>query len=111
VPLQVKWIDEASRKGREKQKQLLKYFVHLIEQGIRVRYLDEKDLNSIPESEKDFAIRLNKICGIEAQEALINELDKAIYHIERNAHAKMLFHALTIRFLHIIRDNSLILVS
>lgn len=111
VPLQVKWIDDVSRKGREKQKQLLKYFVHLIEQGIRVRYLDEKDLNSIPESEKDFAIRLNKICGIDAQEAIINELDKGIYHIERNAHAKMLFHALTIRFLHIIRDNSLILVN
>lgn len=111
VPLQVKWIDDVSKKGREKQKQLLKYFVHLIEQGIRVRYLNEKDLNSIPESEKDFAIRLNKICGIEAQEAIINELDKAIYHIERNAHAKMLFHALTIRFLHIIRDNSLILVN
>jgi len=111
VPLQVKWIDDVSKKGREKQKQLLKYFVHLIEQGIRVRYLNEKDLNSIPESEKDFAIRLNKICGIEAQEAIINELDKAIYRIERNAHAKMLFHALTIRFLHIIRDNSLILVN
>ena len=111
VPLQVKWIDDVSKKGREKQKQLLKYFIHLIEQGIRVRYLDEKDLISIPESEKDFAIRLNKICGIEAQEAIINELDKAIYHIERNAHAKMLFHALTIRFLHIIRDNSLSLVN
>lgn len=111
VPLQVKWVDDISKNGREKQKQLLKYFIHLIEQGIRLRYLDEKAISSISESEKDFAFRLNKICGIGGQEAIVNELDKAIYHIERNAHAKMLFHALTIRLLHIIRDNSLILVN
>ena len=60
---------------------------------------------------KDFALRLNKMCGIEAQEAIITELDKAIFYIERNAHAKMLFHALTIRLYHIIKDNSLILVN
>ena len=65
----------------------------------------------IPEDEKDFALRLNKICSMEAQEAIINELDKAIFYIERNAHAKMLFHALTIRLYHIIKDNSLILIQ
>jgi DNA polymerase III subunit delta' len=111
ITSQIKWIDDMSKKGREKQKQLLKYFVHLIEQSIRARYLNGSDLSSIPEAEMDFALKLNKICGMDAQEAMINELDKSIYHIERNAHAKMLFHALTIRFLHIIRDNSLILVN
>ncbi len=111
VTSQIKWIDDMSKKGREKQKQLLKYFVHLIEQSIRARYLNGSDLSSIPEAEMDFALKLNKICSMDAQEAIINELDKSIYHIERNAHAKMLFHALTIRFLYIIRDNSLILVN
>ena len=76
-----------------------------------MRYLDEDNLSSTPEDERDFAIRLNKMCSIEAQEAIVSELDKAIYYIERNAHAKMLFHALTIRLYHIIKDNSLILVS
>jgi DNA polymerase-3 subunit delta' len=111
VAAQIKWIEDISKKGREKQKQLLKYFVHLIEQSVRARYMNEKYTNAVPESELDFALKLNKICDIEAQESLIAELNKAIYHIERNAHSKMLFHALTIRFLHIIRDNSLILVS
>ena len=111
VAAQIKWIEDISKKGREKQKQLLKYFVHLIEQSVRARYMNEKYMNAVPETELDFALKLNKICDIEAQEGLIAELDKAIYHIERNAHSKMLFHALTIRFLHIIRDNSLILVS
>ena len=111
VNAQLKWIDETSRLGREKQKQFLKYFIHLLQQAIRVRYLDEDNLSSTPEDERDFAIRLNKMCSIEAQEAIVSELDKAIYYIERNAHAKMLFHALTIRLYHIIKDNSLILVS
>ena len=111
VTTQLKWIEEISKTGREKQKQFLKYFVHLLQQAIRVRYLDEENLDSVPVNEKDFGMRLNKMCGIEAQEAMIEELEKSIYYIERNAHAKMLFHALTIRFFHIIKDNSLILVN
>jgi len=110
VANQLKWLDEINKVGREKQKQFLRYFIHLLEQGIRAAYLDEDDLRMIPKNEKDFALRMNKICATEAQEAMIRELDNAIYHIERNAHAKMLFHALTIRFFHIIKDNSLILV-
>ncbi len=110
INAQLKWIDEMGRSGREKQKQFLKYFIHLAEQGIRLRYLGEENIELIPENERDFAVRFNKMCSIEAQEAIVNELDKAIYYIERNAHAKMLFHALSIRFFHIIKDNSLILV-
>ena len=111
VSYQLKWFDEINKIGREKQKQFLKYFIHLLEQAIRARYLNEENITIIPEKERDFALRMNKICGTEAQQEIIKELDKAIYHIERNAHAKMLFHSLTIRFFHIIKDNSLILVN
>jgi DNA polymerase III subunit delta' len=110
VSSQIKWLDDINKLGREKQKQFLKYFIHLLEQGIRAAYLDEENMGIIPENERDFAIRINKICGTEAQEAIVKELDNAVYYIERNAHAKMLFHALTIRFFHIIKDNSLLLV-
>ncbi|MEO9004144.1 MAG: hypothetical protein ABI288_05385 [Ginsengibacter sp.] len=109
--VQVKWIEEISQIGREKQKQFLKYFIHLIEQALRVEYLKKENLDSIPDNERDFAIRLNKMCALEAREAMTNELSKAMYYIERNAHAKILFHALTIRLLHIIKDNSLVLVE
>ncbi len=112
---QLKWIDEISQLGREKQKQFIRYFIHLLEQALRVRYIyGSASFNTelqIPDNEKDFAIRLNKLCNIEAQEAIITELDKAVFYIERNAHAKMLFHALSIRLYHIIKDNSLILVN
>lgn len=110
VNAQLKWIEEINRIGREKQKQFLKYFLHLIQQSIRVRYLNADDLTGVSQNEIDFSRRINEMCTIEALEAITQELDKSTYYIERNAHAKMLFHALTIRLYHIIKDNSLVLV-
>jgi len=108
---QVKWIDETAKLGREKQKQFLKYFIHLLEQAIRARVMTGTDGQLSTGNEIDFALRLNKLCELGQQEAIIKELDKASYYIERNANAKMLFHALSIRIYHIINNKSLILVN
>lgn len=100
---QTKWVEEISRLGREKQKQFLRYFIHLLEQAVQVRM--QGGQYRISENEKDFADRLNSIAAIEQQEAMVNELNQAHYQIERNANAKILFHALTIRLYHIIADK------
>jgi DNA polymerase III subunit delta' len=106
---QVKWIDEISKTGRERQKQFLRYFSHMLEQAIRLRYMDAARI-TIPDNERDVALRLNKIADISRQKAIIEELDRATYYIERNAHAKMLFHALTIRLYHILAHGTMALV-
>jgi DNA polymerase-3 subunit delta' len=103
---QIKWIDEMSRLGREKQKQFLRYFNQLLDQAIRLTVMGAPALN-IPASEKDFAERLNKIADISQQQAIVEELDRASYYIERNAHSKLLFHALTIKLYHILSDRTL----
>ncbi len=108
---QVKWIDDTAKIGREKQKQFLKYFIHLLELAIRLRVIETNNEQRTMNNDHDFALRLNKICSIGQQEAIINELDKASYYIERNANAKMLFHALSIRLYHIISNKSVILVN
>lgn len=107
---QVKWVDEVAKMGREKQKQFLRYFNHLLEQAIRVRMVGEGNF-VMAANELDFANRLNKIADVAQQQAIVEELDRAAYHIERNANAKMLFMALTIKLYHIIADKSLILVN
>ena len=107
---QVKWIDEISKSGRERQKQFLRYFNHLLEQAIRLRFMEGSEA-SIPEAEKDFALRLNKIADVGQQKAIIEELDRAAYYIERNAHAKMLFHALTIKLYHILAENRVVIIT
>lgn len=105
---QVKWIDEISKQGREKQKQFLSYFNHLLGQSIRLQILGDESAATFAEKELDFIRRINKMVNIAQQRAIVEELDKATWYIERNAHAKMLFHALTIRLYHIIRDNALV---
>lgn len=105
---QIKWIEEISKTGREKQKQFLKYFTHLLQQSLRLK-ISGNTANSV--TKNDFAIKINKLCDIAQQEAIINELDQAAYFIERNANAKMLFHALTIKLYHIISNKSVILMQ
>ena len=104
LPEQVKWVDEMSKLGREKQKQFLRYFNHLLEQSIRIKVLGIDQVH-LPENEKDFAVRLNKIASVSQQEAIVEELDKASYYIERNANGKMLFQALSIKLHHIILNK------
>ena len=106
---QTKWVEEVSRLGRERQKQFLRYFNHLLEHAIRYRLMAGNVY--LPDNEKDFADRLNRIAGVAEQQAIIEELDKATYHIERNANAKILFHALTIRLYHIIQDKIVFLTN
>ena len=106
---QLKWVEETSKMGREPQKQFLKYFNHLLEQSIRIKVLGN-DLPLDP-ALKDFALRINKIAGVGQLEAILEELDKAVYHIERNANPKMLFMAMGIKFYHIIQNKTLILTE
>ena len=101
---QVKWIDEVSKLGREKQKQFIRYFTHLLEQAIRLHAMGPDNVH-LPDKDKDFAGRLNKIANFMQQQAIIEELDKASYYIERNANPKMLFHALTIKLYHILANK------
>jgi DNA polymerase-3 subunit delta' len=111
---QLKVIEEIARLGREKQKQLLRYFTHLIEQALRLEVLEgpagEALMATFSPSEQDFAQRLNKVLNVGQKEAAAAELDKASYHIERNANAKILFHALTIKLYHIIKHGVVVSV-
>ena len=106
---QVKLIEEIARLGREKQKQFLKHFTHLLEQAVRLEAGEGELANSLIRSmspaESDFVSRLNKAMSLEQKEAVATELDKCTYYIERNANSKILFHALSIRIYHIVKNN------
>jgi DNA polymerase-3 subunit delta' len=106
LPAQVKWVEDIAKIGREKQKQFLKYFTQLIEDAVYLRTTNHQSPTT-----NDFPQRLNKLTSLEQQQAIAEQLDEASYHIERNANAKILFHALTIRLHHIINNNSLILMN
>lgn len=109
---QLKIIEEISRLGRENIKQFLRYFTHLLEQALRLQILEgshrEALVAAMTTNEQDFAARINKAASLEQQQAMVTELDNAAYYIERNANAKILFHALTIKIFHIVKNNVVI---
>ncbi len=105
---QHKWVEEISKLGREKQKQFLRYVIHVLEAAIRMQATGQPA--PVGEEEAAMAGKLNRLLGIEQLEALTKEMDKSIYYIERNAHAKMLFHALTLKVYHVIQDKIVLLM-
>jgi DNA polymerase III subunit delta' len=111
---QVKVIEEIARLGRENQKQFLRYFNHLLEQALRLEIttgaLQESLLQAMSAGEREFALKLNKQIRVEQKQAIAEELDKASYYIERNANAKILFHALTIKLFHIVKNGVVVSV-
>ncbi len=113
---QVKWVEDVAKIGREKQKQFLQYFNHVLSHAVRLKAMGDAAFDpSLAENETQSAIsgfagKINRLCHFDQLEALVREIDQATYHVERNANAKILFHALTIRIYYIISNKSVILV-
>jgi len=104
---QIKWIEELSGLGREKQKQFFIFFTHLLGRCLREQLTGSGLFAG--EKMKQLATRINRVAGVGEKEAMIEEAEKAIYYIERNANARMLFHAFLIKVSHIINYKTLIL--
>ena len=100
------FVDEAAKLGRESQKNLLRYGINLIRECIMI-LSDASDLVHLPASELDFVTKFSKQLDLAKAEALVNELDKAHYHIERNANPKILFLDVSLQFVKILKFNTL----
>ena len=85
----VEWVDAFARKGRENQKHFIDYTLHFLREllivkmqsGIRVR---------LQEQELDRAKAMAKVLEPDQVEAMMKILNDCYYHIERNAHPKVL---------------------
>jgi DNA polymerase-3 subunit delta' len=99
------WSEEIAGIGRESQKQFLNYCVNLFRQALLYNYETKKLVYFEPTianfSLEKFApfVSGNNINGI------FNELSEAIYHIERNGNAKIIFTDLSIKLTRLIHNN------
>ncbi|MBW8686225.1 DNA polymerase III subunit [Chitinophaga rhizophila] len=100
------WVEgiASAKMGRENQKQFLRYFINLLEHTLRLKYID-KSLLAFSEEESDFAFKLQKLADLQQMEQIMQELDNACYYIERNANAKLLFHALSLKLQYIFKKR------
>ena len=92
----MQWVEATAKLGRENQKNFLAYSIHMGRESLMINYgskelirLDGEELQSLSK----FAPFINE----ESAPGIIEELDKAYYHIERNVNAKMVFTDLSFK--------------
>ncbi len=61
----------------------------------------------LPSMELEFIVKFSKFISLNQAQAIIHELEKAHYHIERNANPKILFLDVSLRLVSILKFNSL----
>lgn len=86
----VKWVDEISKIGRERQKTFLNYSLRMVRENF---VLNQKQANMarLTDDEEAFAAKFSNFIHDKNTPFLAAELDKAYVHIGRNANAKVVF--------------------
>ena len=102
----VKWSDEISAIGREKQKQFLNHCMELFRQALLLNYNTPELVYIHPKVEgfklENFAPFVNENNILE----IFKELEDAIYHIERNGNSKVILTDLSIKLTRLIHKKS-----
>jgi len=104
VPALISWSEEIAKisYGREKQKQFLKYALHLFRESLIKNY-GANEMERIADNEAKFLSNFAPyIHGANCIE-IIELFDNAFYHIERNANPKILFLDVSLKLTKLLR--------
>ena len=102
----IKWSEEVAKNGREVQKKFLHYCITIMRQALLVNYKADElvyaKINVEGFDLRKFApfVHENNILDI------TKELEKAIFHIERNGNAKIIFTDLSIKLTRLLHTKS-----
>lgn len=91
------WIDEIASAGRERQKNFLNYALHIIRESM-VLNAPASEIVKLNKNELDFVKKFSPFIHNNNVEPFVEELNKAYFHMERNANAKILFMDLAFKF-------------
>lgn len=96
------WVESFSKWGRERQKDFLRNGLGIFRQCILTNYRVESVVRA-SDQHKDFLSKFSRFVNHRNAIDLIQELEKAIYHVERNANPKMLFTDLSFDIARLLR--------
>jgi DNA polymerase-3 subunit delta' len=101
------FVEGFSKSGRENQKAFLRYGIHFLRECI-LMLSGAVNLVRLSEREQNVALNFSqKVLSLAKAEAIIAELEKAHYHVERNANPKILFLDVSLQFVKILKFNTL----
>jgi len=97
----LEFVTEIGKLGREKQKNFLAYAGRTIRNAMLINY-QNPHLASLNQEEKDFLVKFSKFINHTNIISFSEELEKAQYHIERNANPNILFMDLSMTITNIL---------
>lgn len=100
------WCDKTSRLGREVEKQFLEYSLEFFRQALVLNY-GAIELVSNEPLDKSFSLKkFSAFVGGGNIESIYEEVEKAIFHIEKNGNSKIVFTDLSIKLTRLLHKKS-----
>jgi DNA polymerase-3 subunit delta' len=100
------WSEVVAKFGREREKQFLNYSLDFFRQALMVNYgalyLVHLEISDVTFSLEKFA----KFIDAQNIESICDEIERAIYHIERNANGKIVLTDLSIKLTRLLHQNA-----
>ncbi|QHS54870.1 hypothetical protein GWR56_04645 [Mucilaginibacter sp. 14171R-50] len=97
----LKFVDQAAKMGRENQKNFLRYGTSFIRECTLLRAGAER-IVKLPGQEMETAKKMSAVISNAMAQGIITELEKAHYHIERNANPKILFLDVSLQIIKVL---------
>jgi DNA polymerase III subunit delta' len=102
----IEFVEVISKSGRENQKNFIRYGIKLLRECLMLMSGADK-LVHLSSAELEFITKVSQAINMAQAEALVNELERSHYHIERNANPKILFLDVSLQFVKILKFNTL----
>jgi DNA polymerase-3 subunit delta' len=95
------FVDQFAKMGRENQKNFLRYGISFIRECCLL-IAGAGNLVHLPAKELETAQKMTNVLSIEKAQTITTELEKAHYHVERNANPKILFLDVSLQIIKIL---------
>jgi len=100
-----KFVEKISKTGREPQKRFIAYALRMIRECLLFQF-GQESLAKLNPDERKFASDFSPFVNAANADLFADELNKAIYHIERNANPSILFFDLSIKVARLLKLGS-----
>jgi len=100
------FVDQAAKMGRENQKNFLRYGVSFIRECCLLM-AGAGNLVHLPANELETAQKMTNVMNTAMAQAISTELEKAHYHVERNANPKILFLDVSLQIIKVLNFKTL----
>src|ERR1700748_2694440 len=99
-------VEQAAKMGRENQKNFLRYGISFIRECCLLM-AGAGSLVHLPAQELETAQKMTNVMNTAMAQAISTELEKAHYHVERNAYPKILFLDVSLQIIKILNFKTL----